>query len=356
MNLDPDPAAPAAEPPLDRGVSPIAGAGGGRAARAIVFGGLLVGCAAFAAVGWNAERPRTPRPAATAAKQVVAFEPARRPTLADPGPNAPSLIAPGDERPEIASMAAGPVVPPLATEAPPGAAGAAFRAEPNPAPLLAYRRAPAAPAAQPEPPGGGGAAGRRSPAVATARAARLGDRNLLILAGTRIPCVLLTAIDSDTPGPVTCVVPRDVYSEAGTVVLLEKGARVLGEYRGGLRRGQRRLSVLWTRAVTPQGVAIDLASPAADPLGRAGLDGDLDPRFWDRFGAAALLTVVDGAAAALDRGRTPLFRLPSQAAAIAAEDGRGAGPVLRKPPGAEVSILAARDLDFSEVYALEPAR
>lgn len=67
------------------------------------------------------------------------------------------------------------------------------------------------------------------------------------------------------------------------VVLMEKGTRVLGEYRSGMRQGQHRLFVLWTRAVTPAGVAVGLASPAADPLGRAGFDGALDTHFWDRF-------------------------------------------------------------------------
>src|SRR3546814_9651628 len=42
---------------------------------------------------------------------------------------------------------------------------------------------------------------------------------------------------------------------------MEKGTRVLGEYRVGIQQGQNRLFVLWTRAVTPQGVRIDLASP-----------------------------------------------------------------------------------------------
>ena len=97
-------------------------------------------------------------------------------------------------------------------------------------------------------------------------------------------------MDSTTPGYVTCLVPRDVYSDNGAVVLMEKGTRVLGEYRAGLRQGQRRLFVLWTRAVTPDGVAIALASPAADALGRAGFDGEIDTHFWERFGGALLLS------------------------------------------------------------------
>ena len=67
-----------------------------------------------------------------------------------------------------------------------------------------------------------------------------------------------------TPGYVSCLIGQDVYSDNGDVILMEKGTRVLGEYRSGMHQGQRRLFVLWTRAVTPAGVAVGLASPASD--------------------------------------------------------------------------------------------
>ncbi|MBI1198603.1 MAG: type IV secretion system protein VirB10 [Phenylobacterium sp.] len=187
-------------------------------------------------------------------------------------------------------------------------------------------------------------------------AAPVGDRNFLILAGTTIPCVLQTAIDTATAGYVTCLVDRDVYSDNGAVVLLEKGARVLGEYRSGLRQGRDRVFVLWTRAVTPNGVAISLASPASDALGRAGFGGRLDTRFWDRFGAAILLSVIDaGAAAAGDRdGAAGVVRQPSDAAGLAVRQGADIGPTLRKAQGGEVAIQVAQDLDFSSVYGLRP--
>ncbi len=78
--------------------------------------------------------------------------------------------------------------------------------------------------------------------------------------GTSIPCVLETALSSDQPGFTSCVINRDVLSDNGRVVLMEKGTQVVGEYRGGLRRGQKRLFVLWNRAKTPTGVIITLAS------------------------------------------------------------------------------------------------
>lgn len=136
---------------------------------------------------------------------------------------------------------------------------------------------------------------------------------------------------------------------------MERGTRVLGEYRGGLQQGRRRLFVLWTRAVTPTGVAVALASPAADALGRSGFDGVVDTHFWDRFGGALLLSIVDDgvyAAAGRNDGASSMARVPSDAASVALQGSVEIPPTLRKGQGAEVSIFVAQDLDFAGVYQL----
>ncbi|MDT0447461.1 TrbI/VirB10 family protein, partial [Streptomyces johnsoniae] len=91
---------------------------------------------------------------------------------------------------------------------------------------------------------------------------------------------------------VSCTVERDVMSDSGAVVLMEKGTQVVGEYRGNVRRGSKRMFVLWNRARTPTGVIVQLASPATDALGRGGFDGEIDTHFFERFGGALLLSIV----------------------------------------------------------------
>jgi type IV secretion system protein VirB10 len=141
-------------------------------------------------------------------------------------------------------------------------------------------------------------------------------------------------------------------------VLMEKGTKVLGEYHRGMRQGQSRLFVLWTRAVTPAGVAIRLESPAADAIGRAGFDGQLETHFWDRFGGALLLSIIDDGTSALASGAVGsaagnTVRVPSDAAAVALQNSVNIPPSLRKAQGSEVSIFVAQDFDFSGVYGLK---
>lgn len=191
------------------------------------------------------------------------------------------------------------------------------------------------------------------------KAGHLGNRNFIIAMGTSIPCALETALSSDQPGFTSCVITRDVLSDNGRVVLMEKGTQVVGEYRGGLRRGQNRLFVLWNRAKTPTGVIITLASPATDAIGRAGFDGYVDTHWWERFGSALLLSVVGDVATyagqELQRSDVQAQGTTSagkEAAAIAVEQSINIPPTLMKHQGSLVSIFVARDLDFSSIYGL----
>ena len=201
--------------------------------------------------------------------------------------------------------------------------------------------------------------GLTAPKLGGAKAGLLGDLNLVIPKGRLIPCVLQTALQSDQAGFTTCEIPRDVLSANGRVVLLEAGTEVIGQYRGGITLGQSRLHVVWTSARTPLGVEIDLGSPGADALGRAGFDGDVDNHFFERFGAAFLLSVVGDATTlgvkqlqGSDIQLNQSQKSGSSAAAIAVEQAGAIKPTLSKNQGEVVSIFVARNLEFGSVYAL----
>jgi type IV secretion system protein VirB10 len=203
----------------------------------------------------------------------------------------------------------------------------------------------------------------KAPKLDGARAGLIGNRDMVVAMGTSIPCVLETALQSDQPGFTSCLIDRDVLSHSGHVVLMEKGTQVVGEYRGGLKAGQSRLHVLWIRAQTPTGVVIDLASAATDGLGRAGVDGAVDTHFFERFGAAVLLSVVSdltriGGQLVQDKSgysANGTAGSGKDAASLAVEQSAAIAPTLHKHQGEVVSIFVSRDLDFSGVYRLERA-
>lgn len=103
--------------------------------------------------------------------------------------------------------------------------------------------------------------------LAIARAGLLPTQRLLLPKGSFIDCTLQTAIDSTLPGLVTCITAVDTFGADGTVLLLERGTKLLGETRGEVAQGAARVFVLWSEARTPAGVVVPLASPGTDELG-----------------------------------------------------------------------------------------
>lgn len=183
------------------------------------------------------------------------------------------------------------------------------------------------------------------------QAGRLRNPSMTVPQGTVIPAVLETALDSTRPGGARALVQRDVSSFDGTRVLIPRGSRIYGEYEADLRAGQRRALVRWQRLVRPDGVTMQLDSPSADPLGRAGVRGKVDSNFFERFGGAILQTALDvGAGLAVNRASdNVIVALPGSSQTLGAEGGRQVARALKVKQGASVSVFVARDLDFSSV-------
>lgn len=201
--------------------------------------------------------------------------------------------------------------------------------------------------------------------MASARGYQLRDPSLTLTQGSFIDCTLITAINSSQPGMTSCVLSRNVFSTNGRTLLLERGSRLVGQYQSGqLRAGMKRIFVLWTRAETPHGVLIDLDSPGTDSLGRSGIVGKVNNHFWERFGSAMLVSVVDDVITAAlqnqpkaDNGGTSIsFNSTGQstksAAAVIVENTVNIPPTVDIAQGARVGVFVSRDLYFGDVYQL----
>lgn len=195
------------------------------------------------------------------------------------------------------------------------------------------------------------------------RAGFLGNRSLILAEGAKIDCVGDTAFDSTQAGISTCTVTKNVYSDDGHVVLIERGSQINSEYRSNLAPGQKRVFILSARIKTPEGVTVEIDSPAADALGRMGVGGYVNNHWGERIGAAMLLGMTQDAIGYLatrggnSNGSVVFENTQQQGNDMASrvlDSTINIPPTLSQNQGAEFTIVVARDLDFSRVYALEP--
>jgi type IV secretion system protein VirB10 len=216
---------------------------------------------------------------------------------------------------------------------------------------------------------GGQLQGSATPRVA---AGMLGDRSLTLPKGTAFTCALKTKVISAVSGLVGCQVQRNVYSDDGRVLLIERGSHLDGEYRiASVRPGTVRIPVLWTRIRTPNGVTVDIESPGTGRLGESGIDGYVDNRWTERIGAAMLLSLIDDSVKLIiqnqanrsdDGGNADTIVLPSTTANTSKlaekvlESTINIPPLIYRNQGGIVGIYVARDVDFSSVYELQPVQ
>lgn len=216
-----------------------------------------------------------------------------------------------------------------------------------------------------------------------ARASVIANPSLTLAKGTLPDCTLLTAILTDQPGFLKCVLGAPVMSMDGKVVLMEAGTILEGEYTAGVPSGQSTIFTLWTRAVTPKFIAVPLGSPGTDALGRAGSSGQVDNKWMERFAGAVFFSLFEDAkqvAMTRDEARAArrvgsqtgdtynigaqgtlaqLGNTDSTTQSIVQEmlrQGSQVRPSLSKNQGEVIRIFVARDVDFSDVYELRATR
>jgi type IV secretory pathway VirB10-like protein len=119
-----------------------------------------------------------------------------------------------------------------------------------------------------------------------------------IQAGTVIPGVLITGINSDLPGQITGQVRENVYdSITGNYLLIPQGAKVVGLYDSQVAYGQERVLIAWKRIIFPNGNSIDLQGmPGIDLSGYSGFNDQVNNHYTKIFGSVILMSLLSAGA------------------------------------------------------------
>ena len=190
--------------------------------------------------------------------------------------------------------------------------------------------------------------------VSPDRVAAPASKNVL-QAGAVIAAALITGIRSDLPGQITAQVTENVYdSPTGKILLVPQGTRVIGQYDSGVGFGQRRILLVWSRLIFPNGRSIVLErQPGADAEGYAGLEDGVDYHWGQLFKAAALSTLLSvGAESGSSSGESDIVRaLRNGASNSISQTGQqivqrqlNIAPTLTIRPGFPVRVIVTRDL------------
>ncbi len=178
-----------------------------------------------------------------------------------------------------------------------------------------------------------------------------------MFAGTVIPCVMVTGVNSDLPGQIACMVSQNVYDTVtGKFLLLPQGTKAIGSYDSHIAYGQDRVLVVWTRLLRPDGSNIGLEGmPGTDLSGYAGITGKVNNHYW-RLASGVVLGSIIGAGAQVAAGSN------SQNPSFSALAVQGAGqninqagqqitrknldiqPTIEVKPGERVNIFATKDI------------
>ena len=128
----------------------------------------------------------------------------------------------------------------------------------------------------------------------------------VVQAGTLIPAMLFTGIDTAVPGQVTAQVSADVYdSLTRSNLLIPAGSRLLGTYKAGGAETNGRVNVVFSTLILPNGNAFDIGTSmvAVDGGGYSGIVGKVH-RHTSRVIGAGMISSAIAALGSLASGNT----------------------------------------------------
>ncbi|RFC61914.1 conjugal transfer protein [Fulvimarina endophytica] len=173
--------------------------------------------------------------------------------------------------------------------------------------------------------------------------------------GTLIQASLETALDSSLPGDIRAIVSENVHAFDGSRVLIPRGSRLVGRYQSDIDLAQERVTIAWDRIILPSNQSFQISAYGGDQLGRAGVSGDVDTHFLERFGSAALLSIVSAGPSLATASLTDPDVVDTiedvgggfgGSTRSAIDESLSIEPTIRVPQGAAITVMVDRDLEI----------
>ncbi|MQA92723.1 MAG: hypothetical protein GEU90_21280 [Gemmatimonas sp.] len=186
-----------------------------------------------------------------------------------------------------------------------------------------------------------------------------------LMAGTVLPAMIVTGMNSDMPGEMLAQISRDVYDSQQRHVLIPRGTKVLGRYDSQVSLGQSRALVAWTRLIFPDGRSLPLPGlPTKDLLGASGVKSDVDNHYMRLYGQGVLLSIIGAGAQLSQTQQSSVLAAPAAGQVAAGALGRELSqismetirrnmdvrPTLEVKAGTPFYIFLARDLVLNGPY------
>jgi len=186
-----------------------------------------------------------------------------------------------------------------------------------------------------------------------------------LMAGSVIPAIAISGINSDLPGQVMAQVSQNVYdSRTGRRLLIPQGTKLIGSYDNNVSFGQKRLFIAWNRLIFPDGRSLDIGSmPGSNGAGYPGFRDKVNNHYMRIWGNALLLSVISaGISYGTDRDRgngnnnnnttfnselsTNLGSTFGQAVTQTLQKNLNLSPTLEIRPGYRFNVVVTKDILF----------
>jgi type IV secretion system protein VirB10 len=181
-----------------------------------------------------------------------------------------------------------------------------------------------------------------------------------ITAGSVIPAVMLSGINSDLPGTIVAQTRQTVYATNDpNTVLIPQGARLIGRYSSDIAYGQERILAAWDEMILPNGSRISLRGmSAADGQGQSGIEDQVNNHFFKTWGSALLVSMLGVAAQQSQPQNQGTLNTPSASAQAAAaamnslsevgskilQKNLNVSPTLQVRPGMTFNVMVNRSI------------